>query len=519
MELIQKPVHYTQEEKSIFDQFYLDGEYNVPESKEDVQRVVYSTAQMKAEEIRPVENYVKIAGKVYFCILYMTASGDPHPAALEGSLPFEEMVYAQSSGNETFYLRNVRTEFTASVVHSRKLSLRAMADMEVGRERIRDEELTEDIESEVPVCKKTQKMNLLRLAVSKKDTYRIKEEVTIPGTGESVGQLLFTDISVRRLDIRVGEDEVLLRGELAVFGMYLSAEEKTDWLTQEVPFEGRILCEGARENMYYHIQQTLEDTLADIRADEDGEMRILGIEATLSLRMDLYEEEETNLLTDIYSLQQNCVYETKETALEELLMQNQSKCRIAERISLPELGGDVLQILHCQGSLQLESEQHTAEGIQAEGIMHLSFLYLRSDDAQPYGVWQGMVPFSWLIEYPDMPEEVNSSLTYHVEQLAVLPAGNEAVEVKAVLAFDVFLRKVLHVNVITEVQMEPFHMEELEARPGVVGHIVQRGEDLWSLAKKYMTTVERIMEVNDLSEEKISQGDKLLIFKENMSIL
>lgn len=519
MELIRKPIHYTQEGKSIFDQVYLDEDYNVPDQKEDVQRIIQGNAELKPEDIRPVENYVKITGKVYFKVLYMTASGDPRPAVLEGKIPFEEMVYAEGDGNETFFLRNVRTEFTATVVNTRKLSLRIMSEMEVGREWIRDEELTEDVESDVPIYRKTQNMNLLRLAVTRKDTYRIKEELTLPGTKESIGQLLLTDISVRKLDIRMGQDEILLRGDLLVFCMYLSAEEKPDWIEQSVPFEGRILCDGVSENMYYHIQHSLEDTLADIRLDEDGEMRVLGIEATLSLRMNIFGEEETEILRDLYSLDQQCVFETKDTVLEELLMQNQSKCKISERLSLPELKDDVLQIIHSQGSIQVESEQYTEEGIRVEGILHLSFLYLRGNDIEPYGNWQGMVPFSWLIEYPAMPDKVSSSLSSHVEQLAVTLAGSEAVEVKAVLSFDIFLVKLTPVEVITSVRMEPLDMERLSEQPGIVGHIVQNGEDLWSLAKKYMTTVEGIKEINGLNDEKVSSGDKLLIFKENVSIL
>lgn len=519
MELIQKTIRYNQEGKKTFDQFYLDEDYNVPDQKEDVQRIIQGNAELKPEDIRPVENYVKITGKVYFKVLYMTASGDPRPAVLEGKIPFEEMVYAEGDGNETFFLRNVRTEFTATVVNTRKLSLRIMSEMEVGREWIRDEELTEDVESDVPIYRKTQNMNLLRLAVTRKDTYRIKEELTLPGTKESIGQLLLTDISVRKLDIRMGQDEILLRGDLLVFCMYLSAEEKPDWIEQSVPFEGRILCDGVSENMYYHIQHSLEDTLADIRLDEDGEMRVLGIEATLSLRMNIFGEEETEILRDLYSLEQQCVFETKDTVLEELLMQNQSKCKISERLSLPELKDDVLQIIHSQGSIQVESEQYTEEGIRVEGILHLSFLYLRGNDIEPYGNWQGMVPFSWLIEYPAMPDKVSSSLSSHVEQLAVTLAGSEAVEVKAVLSFDIFLVKLTPVEVITSVRMEPLDMERLSEQPGIVGHIVQNGEDLWSLAKKYMTTVEGIKEINGLNDEKVSSGDKLLIFKENVSIL
>lgn len=519
MELIKKPIHYTQAGKGIFDQFHLDEDYNVPEQKPDVQKIICGSAQLYAEDIRPVENYIRVTGKIYFRILYMTEVGEPGPAVLEGKLPFEEMVYGESDGNETFFLRNTRLEFTPAFIHSRKLGLKIMAEIEIGREWIRDEELTVDIESEKEIYTKKEKRNLLKLTVSKKDTYRIREEITLPGTKESIGQMLFSEANVRRLDIRPGQDEVILRGELQFFGMYLSAADKTDWIEQSIPFEGRILCDDVSENMYYHIRHTLEDVMTDIRMDEDNEMRLIGIEATLALRMNIYEEEETEILSDLYSLDQVCTFDTREAAPEELIMQNQSRCRLTERLSLPELKDDVLQILYSTGNIQVESEEYIPEGIQLEGILHLSFLYLKSDDAEPYGSWHGMVPFSYLVECRDMPGDVSDSLTYHVEQLAVTLAGSETVEIKAVLSFDVFLRRITPVQIITDVVMAEQDMSETASRPGIVGHIVQNGEDLWGLAKKYMTTVQGIMEINGLNDEKIVPGDKLLIFKENISIL
>lgn len=519
MELIRKPIHYTKEGKRTFDQFYLDEDYNVPDAKDDVQRIIQGNARVKTEEIRLVENYVRITGKVYFQILYVTASGDPKPAVLEGKLPFEEMVYTEGGEEEAWFIQNVRTEFTASVVHSRKLSLRVMVELELGRERLEDEETTVDIESDVPVFTKMKKINLLKLAVTKKDTYRIKEEIALPGTKESIGQILLTDVDSRKLEIRLGQDEVILRGDLLVFCMYLSEEEKADWISQSVPYEGRIACEGVSDEMYYYVHHALEDTLVDIRMDEDGEMRVLGIEGTLNLRMNIYEEEEMEILEDLYSLEQQCGFQTRPAVYEELLMQNQSKCKVAERLSLPELKDDVLQIIHSRGSIQAEHVQNTAEGIRIEGILHVSFLYLRADDMEPYGSWQGIVPFSHLVECPEMPEEVCSNMTCHVEQLMVSLAGSEAVEIKAVLAFDTFIRRAVPTEVITEVEMKPLDREELAARPGIVGHIVQEKEDLWSLAKKYMTTAEGIREVNGLENDAVKPGDKLLIFKENMSIL
>ena len=55
--------------------------------------------------------------------------------------------------------------------------------------------------------------------------------------------------------------------------------------------------------------------------------------------------------------------------------------------------------------------------------------------------------------------------------------------------------------------------------PGIIGYVVKDGDNLWELAKKYHTTMESIMEVNDLDKIELKSGQKILIFKENISIL
>mgnify|MGYP000007922187 CR=1 FL=1 len=202
---------------------------------------------------------------------------------------------------------------------------------------------------------------------------------------------------------------------------------------------------------------------------------------------------------------------------EELLLQNQSKCKIVENLSLPELKDDVLQICHSSGSVQIEHVETRAEkqgGILIEGILHVSFLYLKADDALPFGNWQGMVPFSYLLECPDMPKDVRYQLSNRVEQISVTMTGSDSVEVKAVLDFDVFLRKEVPMQVITEVSLEETDREELAKKPGIVGYMVKSGDDLWTLAKQYMTTEESIRQINHLENGKIKPGDKLIICKE-----
>ncbi len=50
--------------------------------------------------------------------------------------------------------------------------------------------------------------------------------------------------------------------------------------------------------------------------------------------------------------------------------------------------------------------------------------------------------------------------------------------------------------------------------PGITGYVVQAGEELWDIAKRFYTTVGTIMEMNHMEKEEVKEGDRLLIIKE-----
>ena len=519
MELIQKTIRYNQEGKKTFDQFYLDEDYNVPDAKQDVRRIIKGQGTVKIEDVKLVENYVRISGKLYFQILYVTDQGEPMPAVLDGKIPFEEMVYTEGEERTQYFVRNIRVEFGTTLVHSRKISIRAMIEMEVGCETLIEEETAVDLESSASIYKKQKPVNLLKLHTAKKDTYRIKEQLTISGTKESIGNILWKEVLSRRLDTRLEADTLKLQGELLVFVFYESAEGKLDWLEQTVPYEGRIEVSKAESGMYHHVMKNLGDINIDLRMDEDGEPRILGIEGTIDLKIAVYEEEEVTFLEDVYSLQlelracfRNCCYES-------MVMQNHSKCKLTEQLSLPELQNDILQICHSKGVLQPESYRVESDGIRVEGVIHICFLYVKASDEVPFDVWQGMIPFSHLIESNETVADMKYDITTGIEQLFVNLLGGNQVEVKAVLSFQSFLKRTFEMDTIESIEVSDIDKKELEKRPGIVGYTVKTGDTLWALAKRYNTTVEGIREVNHLQTEEVKEGEKILIFKESTSIL
>ncbi len=518
MEFETREIQMNQMGKKLLDQFLLDEDFNVPDIKRDVQRLVACEGKVQVEDVSLVENYVKVKGRLEFQVLYVGEGLEPVLCSLEGKFPYEEMIYTEDTSG-IFYVTNTRSELKATMIHSRKLRIKAMVELELESEKTMIEELPLDIETQAPLYKKKKNLSLLKLYTSKRDTYRIKEEITLPGTRETIGTILWSDIGNRKLDTKLEKDGLYLTGELLVFCFYESPDGKIDWIEQTVPYQGRIECMGVDETMYHQVLTNLEEINAEPRLDEDGEMRIIGIEGTLRVGLGVYEEEEIEVLEDAYSLEKQCQLEQKEVYLEQLVLQNHSKCKVSERLSLPELKQDILQICHSNAAVQLDHVEMTDQGVQVEGALHVNFLYVKANDEIPFDTWQGVVPFSYLVECKEACENMKYHISSMLEQLNVSLLGGNDVEVKAVLAFHCFFRREMKESFIYDMKVSDFNIEEMEKRPGVIGYIVKDGDELWGLAKRYNTTMEGIKEVNEMKDDRLKAGERILIFKENMGIL
>lgn len=505
--------------KDLEDQFYLDEDFNVPDMKRDVQRIILSEGKVQIEDMKRVENYIRVSGTVLFKVLYVTDEGETKITSLDGKIPFEEMVYTDEEPLENIFAKYVDVELTVNVIHSRKLNVKVVVDMKISSDGQTEAEVLTDLSDSVSLYKRYEEYPVLRLCTIKKDTYRIKEEISISGTKETVGALLWSDVINRKLDTRIGTDEIILHGELLFFGFYESVDGKVDWIEQTIPYQGRINCYGVQDSMYHQIYPELRDISIDVRMDEDGEMRVLGVEATLEMRVIIYEEEKMRVLDDMYSLEKICVLNRTEKDFEKLLMQNHSKCKVVERLSLPEIKDNILQICHSSARIQIDNINVAENGLLVEGILHVNFMYVKPDDVIPFDVWQGMIPFSYLLESNETNENMTYDLSGTVEQLSIGLLGSDEIEVKAVLAIRSFLKSPVEVLDITNISYEEMDVEEKENAPGIIGYIVKDGDELWDLAKKYNTTIDSIMEVNNLEHRELKKGQKMLIFKENMSIL
>ena len=56
-------------------------------------------------------------------------------------------------------------------------------------------------------------------------------------------------------------------------------------------------------------------------------------------------------------------------------------------------------------------------------------------------------------------------------------------------------------------------MKKKAESPGIVGYVVKDGDSIWSIAKQYYSSLDSIRKINNIEDDKIQKGDKLIVVK------
>lgn len=516
MELGKVKIHRKRETGSAVSQITLDDDYNVPDYRPDIVKVLKEKGELRFDEVKAGNGAVWVKGSLIFRVLYRSEQSNGKISCLRGEIPFQEKLNLDGLKEYEKVMASGEIEdITIGVINSRKLNVRAVVVLRVTAEEEIDEELTSKMEETEEYEQRVGQREALTLLTSSRDICRQKSEVLLPSSKPNVREILWRSIELRNVESHIKEGKAVVTGEVLLALLYSEEEEneRLQWYETTVPLECEADCEVVEEDIIDKIKVTPISMELEVKPDYDGEERILVLELALNMDIRVWREESMELLTDIYSLKKKVMPMRKERMLEKLLVKNYAKCRITEQMELPESQEKILQICACEGKVNLEKKELVENGIQAEGTIVVELLYITTDDNMPVGTVKEIYPFSQLIEVPDMSSGLRMELDPGIEQLQAVMLDQEHIEVKAVVHLDLIAFSEQKIMNIEEIEEEPLDMEKLQNSPGLVGYIAKAGDDLWTIAKENHTTIRDIMETNDWKEKELMPGDTILIVK------
>lgn len=522
MELIKKNIHMNKLKCQTDIQLTFDDDFNVPDVKPDISKIIKEQGQINISEIKAMSGKVMVKGTLNFIVLYVSEDGNRPIHNIMGEIPFDEIVNMdEACAEDNILFRWEVEDLNTSIINSRKLSVKSIVLFSFMAEDIYDEETAVGVEGDDTVQYMNKKVDLTQLTMNKKDTYRIKDEINLPSNKPNIFEILYSDVSLRNTDVRLLEDKMSLKGEILLFILYIGEDEDNtiQYIETEVPFSGTIDCNGCNEDMISDVDITIHSKGLEIKPDSDGEERVIGLEVILDLDLKAYEDEEIDILSDVYSTSKELVPVIKDAYYENLVMKNNSKVRVVDQIRVGANEPRILQICNASGVVKVDDNTIIENGIEVNGIIESQILYITEDDNRPMNSIKSVIPFTQVVEIKGINADSIYRIKPNLEQINVMMLDGEELEVKAVINLNVIVFDKIRESIITDMKIEDIDLDKLQEMPSIIGYITKTDDSLWKIAKHYYTTVDSIKEMNGLAQDRIVPGDKLLILKKVDAIL
>lgn len=515
-------------------QITLDDDYNVPDYRPDIVKVLKEKGELHFDEAKAAAGAAWLKGRLVFRVLYRSDQENGKISCLKGEIPFQEKL--NMDGVQEYDVIQASGEIedlTIGVIHSRKISVRAVILLKTEEPQEKEDELCVGIEADDGCEKRYRNTNILQLLCMKRDQCRQKSEITLPSSKPNVQEILWKSLEIRNLDTKMGQDGVKLSGEVLISVLYQEEEEtdRVQWYETVIPLDCGVECDaGTEADIIYKVKARPASMELEVKPDYDGEERVLVLELVMNLDIRVWKEQEISMLEDVYSLKKEIIPVCTGVTLHHISVKNDSQCRLTEQMELAESQEKILQICSCEGTVHLENTELTGQGVRAEGILVTELLYITTDDQMPIGSAREIYPFEQFIEIPQQtvrternkpegPEtleqknKLQTELDCRISQLSAVMLDQDHVEIKAVIGLNLLAFEQEQIDNITDMREEALDMEQLQKRPGLVGYIAKDGDSLWSIAKENHTTVEDILRDNHRTDEDLRRGEKILIVK------
>lgn len=338
--------------------------------------------------------------------------------------------------------------------------------------------------------------------------FTVREEIETGSSG--IGFIIHSDAVPKLTDLRVIADKAVVKGNVSVsalYGLYDSEHAgctETEHMTADIPISSILDAEGITDS---HIT-TPEITVMNCELTSNTESGIISCELLVKCGVRAQKEETVVIPIDVYSTKCETEFTTSpvrfstdpRSVTRQLPLRATLKCDSAEIRSVWDCRSELMNLTcrpKSESELMLTGQFCcSAVGMNSEGMP----FFIEKQEAFEQSVPAANVDASTMIDFSACVTDTSYSIK-----------SDGMLDISAQAELSGAVRNVSSVEAVSTVTVHEDKPKEKDSDYALRIFFSNEGEDCWSIAKRYNTTVEAVMRENDIEDENCSLSGMILI--------
>lgn len=488
---------------------WIEQDIIVPDSKPDAVKIVNVTVTPYVNDYEIMDSKIKVVGKINYFIIYMVNDEKFNTRGLFVSYPYTEVLNVDKlKGNMNVSIDSKCKNVIYSLPNERKFSIKSEIMFNVIVRENATFEIIQSFDEESNIeCKMKNKIfnNIIQ---NKSNIIASKEDVMLPKEAEDFVEILKLDTNIVNTEYKESYNKIMVKGDIEVNLIYLAdnPSENIKKINFTIPFSAMIEVDNINDRSKFDIRYKMRDF--NIKLNEDiTSTKTMSAKYQIDVDVVMYEEEELEYVDDFYSQVKDLEYDNK---IVEAISKN---IKFVNKIEVKENLSNILPMNNVILNYSLDTSNINASInnsiVEVDGNAKILLLL---QDMSNMEVESKVIDIliNEKINLENIDKKINGYVEIENEKLYVTQNGTD-LEVKVVFDINAIIDDIVKMNMISKIEEKTLNLEDIDS---INIYIVKSGDSLWNIAKKYKTSIDKIVKSNDIENpDEIDIGQKLLIIR------
>lgn len=360
------------------------------------------------------------------------------------------------------------------------------------------EKISEEIEGRV------EKITAISKTESTEREIRITEELRLPESTPPISSLLYTDATVKVVDISVGKGRIVIKGELTVKPVYVSASGSgLECAKFNFPVSQIIDISGVDDSYICDGDLQIVSVYAEPDFNSEGNSKTIDCEIVINSVIHAYKLSEYSLVTDVFSPKNELSVSFEN--IKHLTCYDFYRDVKNIRGQL-ECDSEISGIIDISASSKILRVNRVESCMNIEGVITAEVIY-RSEEGIICSK-KGDIDFGFSFPYA-CTYDIRCDAESTVLEMSYTISGGNTIDIRSEIAIKAAVCAEKNIKAVRDITITG-EKDECKNCP-ITLYFAEKKESVWEIAKQYNGSVSEIMNENSLETDCIPESRMLII--------